>query len=270
LPEGCPACGNPIVRPEGEAVARCSVGPRDCPAQRKEGLRHFASRLALDIEGLGDKLVEQLVEADLVREPADLFRLTVHTLTSLERMGEKSAANVVAALERGRSTTLARFVYALGIREVGTATANNLASHFGSLAALRDASIEALEAVADVGPVVAAYVQGYFQDAERAAAIEDLLSVGVPWPDPPGQGGAAPLAGQTWVLTGTLEALTRDEAKERLLALGAKVAGSVSGKTNGVVAGPGAGSKLDKARALEVPVMDEAQLLALLERHGAR
>jgi len=268
LPDGCPSCGSPIVRPEGEVVARCSAGPRTCPAQRKEGLKHFASRLALDIDGLGDKLVEQLVEADLVREPADLFRLGADTLAGLERMGEKSAANLVAALERSRETTLARLIYALGIREVGTATAQNLASHFGSLEALMAADQAALEAVPDVGPVVAGHVHAYFRDDERRAAVEDLVEVGVHWPAPPGAGGPAPLAGETWVLTGSLESLSRDEAKERLQALGAKVTGSVSGKTDCVVAGPGAGSKLDKARKLDVPVLDEAEFLEILNRHG--
>ncbi|MEQ8859346.1 MAG: NAD-dependent DNA ligase LigA [Pseudomonadales bacterium] len=268
LPQSCPSCGNPIVRPEGEVVARCSVGPAECPAQRKEGLKHFASRLALDIEGLGDKLVEQLVEAGLVREPADLFRLSAETLAGLERMGEKSAANLVASLQRSRTTTLARFIYALGIREVGSVTAQNLARHFGSLEALMGAGIEELEAVADVGPVVAAHVHGYFQDPERRDAVQRLVDAGVTWPAPAGRAGPAPLAGQTWVLTGSLEALTRDEAKERLQALGAKVAGSVSKKTTRVVAGPGAGSKLDKARSLEVEIMEEKDFLALLEEYG--
>jgi DNA ligase (NAD+) len=269
LPDGCPSCGNPIVRPEGEAVARCSVGPRDCPAQRKEGIKHFASRLALDIEGLGDKLIEQLVEADLIHEPADLFRLTAATLAGLERMGDKSANKLALALERSKQTTLPRFIYALGIREVGEATAQNLARHFGSLEALMAASVEDLEAVADVGPVVAGQINDYFADPERREAIDDLRAVGVQWPDPVGGGGPAPLVGQTWVLTGSLESMSREEAKEKLQRLGAKVAGSVSGKTTVVVAGPGAGSKLDRAEALGLPILDEAGLLELLERHAA-
>lgn len=271
LPERCPSCGTPIVRPEGEVVARCPAGPRVCPAQRKEGLKHFASRGALDIDGLGERLVEQLVEADLVREPADLFRLDTATLAGLERMGERSARNLEQALERAKETTLARFIYALGIREVGEATAQNLASHFGSLEALMAASEADLEAVEDVGPVVAGHVHGYFHDPERLAAVRDLLAVGVHWPSPGAPAGAEgerPLAGQSWVLTGTLETMTRDEAKDRLQQLGAKVTGSVSGKTDVVVAGPGAGSKLARAQSLNVTVLDEAAFLAMLEEHG--
>ena len=268
LPEVCPACGSPIVRAEEEAVARCSAGPGVCPAQRKEGLKHFASRLALDIEGLGDKLVEQLVAADLVKQPADLFHLTEEQLISLERMGPKSAEKLLRALEDSKETTLARFIYSLGIREVGEATARNLASHFGDLSALMSASIEALEEVADVGPIVARHVHGYFADSESRQVVDRLLAAGVHWPEETGDPGAAPLAGQTWVLTGTLEALTRDEAKARLQRLGAKVVGSVSKNTHQVVAGPGAGSKLTRAETLGIPVIDEAALLALFEEHG--
>jgi len=268
LPEACPACGSPIVRAEEEAVARCSAGPGVCPAQRKEGLKHFASRLALDIEGLGDKLVEQLVAADLVKHPADLFHLTEEQLISLERMGPKSAEKLLRALEDSKETTLARFIYSLGIREVGEATARNLASHFGDLSALMSASIEALEEVADVGPVVARHVHGYFADSENRQVVDCLLAVGVHWPEESRDPNAAPLAGQTWVLTGTLEALTRDEAKDRLQRLGAKVVGSVSKNTHQVVAGPGAGSKLTRAETLGIPVIDEAALLALFEEHG--
>jgi len=267
LPAGCPSCGSPIDRVDNEAVARCTAGPRTCPAQRKEGLKHVASRLALDIEGLGDKLIEQLVEADLVREPADLFRLSRDTLAGLDRMGGKSADNLREALERAKETTLPRFIYALGIREVGEATAQNLARHFGSLDALMAASVEDLEGVPDVGPVVAGHLHGYFADPERREAIGDLRAVGVHWPDPTGGGGPAPLVGQTWVLTGTLEAMSRDEARERLQRLGAKVAGSVSAKTTVVVAGPGAGSKLDRAQALGVTILDEAAFLDLLAQY---
>jgi len=269
LPEGCPSCGAPIVHIDDEAVARCSNGPQRCPAQRKAGLKHFASRLALDIEGLGDKLIEQLLDAELIDNPADLFALTVDALCTLDRVGEKSAQNLIDALERAKETTLARFIYALGIREVGETTANNLAEHFGALDALQKADEAALEAVPDVGPVVAGHVRRWFDDADNRALVDALLEAGVRWPSPrPAAAAAQPLAGQTWVLTGTLEALTRDEAKARLQALGAKVTGSVSKNTDCVAAGPGAGSKLDKAQSLGIEVIDETALLALLERHG--
>ena len=265
LPEVCPVCGSAIVRIDDEAVVRCSGGILRCPAQRKEGLKHYASRLAMDIEGLGDKLVELLVEQDLLREPADLFALQLEELAALPRMGEKSAANVLAAIEVSKATTLPRFIYALGIREVGEATALNLARHFGSVQALMDASQEALEVVEDVGPIVARNLLAYFSDAGNRALVARLLAAGVYWPavaSPAVE--TMPLAGQTWVLTGTLELLTRNEAKARLTRLGAKVAGSVSSKTHQVVAGPGAGSKLSKAQELGVPVMDEAELLQML------
>ena len=266
MPERCPVCDSPIVRVEDEAVARCSGGIERCPAQRKERLKHFASRLAMDIEGLGDKLIEQLVDAELIAGPADLYGLDAQTLVALPRMGEKSAANVLAALERSKATTLPRFIFALGIREVGEATAANLAGHFGGLEALAAADSEALEEVDDVGPIVARHVADYFADEQSRALVAALLAAGVHWPDPgPGAAAEQPLKGQTWVLTGTLETLTRDQAKARLVALGAKVAGSVSGKTTQVVAGPGAGSKLAKAQSLEVPVMDEAEFLRRLE-----
>jgi DNA ligase (NAD+) len=267
LPEGCPSCGSPITRPEDEAVARCSAGPEICPAQRKEGLRHFASRLALDIEGLGDKLIEQLVDKDQVRIAADLFRLDRDELILLERMGAKSAENLLAAIERSRETTLARFIYALGIREVGEATAQSLARHFGDLEPLRRAELDELEQVPDVGPVVAGNIHRFFADEANARAVDALVEAGVRWPAVAVQAGAQPLAGQTWVLTGTLESMTRDAAKSELVALGAKVSGSVSGKTSQVVAGPGAGSKLEKARKLGVPIMDEAEFLDALESH---
>ncbi len=241
--------------------------PAGRPAQRKEGLRHFASRLALDIEGLGDKLVEQLVAADLVRHPADLFHLTAAQLIPLERIGPKSAEKLLRALEDSKTTTLARFIYSLGIREVGEATARNLAAHFGDLLALMSASIEDLEAVADVGPIVARHVHGYFEDPESRQVVDDLLEAGVRWPKETGDADATPLEGQTWVLTGTLDALTRDQAKERLQRLGANVAGSVSKNTHQVVAGPGAGSKLTRAESLGIPTMDEAALLALFKEY---
>ena len=269
LPESCPACGSPVARPEGEAVARCSAAPTLCPAQRKEGLRHFASRLAMDIEGLGEKLIDQFVENGLVRTPADLYRLEGECLSELPRVGEKSAQNLLDALQASKSTTLARFIYALGIREVGEATAQSLANHFGGLEALRDATPEVLEVVPDVGPIVAEKIAAYFDNPDNAKAVDELVEVGIAWPAIEAVADSLPLAGQTWVLTGSLEQMSRNEAKQRLTDLGAKVAGSVSGKTAQVVAGPGAGSKLVKAEQLEVPVMDEAGFMELLSDYDA-
>ena len=270
LPDSCPACGSPVARPQGEAVARCSAAPSLCPAQRKEGLRHFASRLAMDIEGLGEKLIDQLVESGLARAPADLYRLEAERLSELPRMGEKSAQNLLDALRASKTTTLARFIYALGIREVGEATARSLAGHFGDLERLRAATPEVLETVPDVGPIVAERIAAYFGHPDNAKAVDDLVAAGVAWPAVEAVADSLPLAGQTWVLTGSLEQLSRTEAKRRLTGLGAKVAGSVSGKTAQVVAGPGAGSKLAKAEQLEVPVMDEAEFMDFLEAQHAR
>lgn len=269
LPQTCPVCDSPIVQAADEAVARCSGGIQRCPAQRKESLKHFASRLALDIEGLGDKLIDQLVSVELVAEPADLFGLQQAALVGLERMGEKSAAKLLRSIEASRTTTLPRFIYALGIREVGEATAQSLADHFGDLDSLVAADAEALETVDDVGPIVAASVAAYFANAETLGIVQRLREAGVSWPNVRRETGGSelPLAGQTWVLTGTLEQLTRDEAKARLQKLGAKVAGSVSKKTHGVVAGAAAGSKLSKAQSLDIPVLDEAGLLALFAQH---
>ncbi len=266
MPGTCPVCGSRVIRLEGEVVSRC-IGGLYCRAQRKEAIRHFASRRALDIEGLGDKLVEQLVEREWVRNPADLFALDAATLAGLERMGEKSAANLVEALERSKTTTLARFLYALGIREVGEATALALADHFGRLEALMAADEGCLQQVPDIGPVVAAAIRAFFQEPHNQDIIARLRAAGVRWPETVTKLVAdQPFAGKVLVLTGTLESLSRDQATARLRALGAKVAGSVSKKTDYVVAGRDAGSKLDKARELGVPVLDEAGLLALLER----
>ena len=246
-------------------MARC-MGGWYCRAQRKEAIRHFASRRALDIEGLGDQLVAQLVEHDLVRNPADLFSLDAAVLADLERMGSRSATKVVEALKRGKQTTLARFLYALGIREVGEATALALAKHFGSLEALIAADEERLRHIPDIGPVVAAAVRAFFQEPHNQDLIARLRAAGVQWPEMVGKSltGEQSLAGKAFVLTGTLESLSRDEATERLRALGAKVAGSVSKKTDYLVAGRDAGSKLDKALELGVAVLDEGGLLALL------
>lgn len=268
FPNSCPVCDSPVERVANEAVARCSGG-LICPAQRKEAIKHFASRKALDVEGLGDKLVEQLVDQELVHTPADLFGLTVEQLAGLERMAEKSATNLVNAIADSRETTLPKFIYALGIREVGEATAQTLANHLGSLDAIAAANEEALQEVEDVGPVVAHFIAEFFAAERNLQVIEGLQSAGVHWPAiTPRSESELPLAGQTWVLTGTLESMSRSEAKEKLQQLGAKVAGSVSAKSSCVVAGPGAGSKLTKAQNLGVKVMDEEALIALLKTEG--
>jgi len=273
MPTHCPECDSAIVREEGEAIARCSGG-LVCPAQRKQSLLHFASRRAMDVEGLGEKLVDQLVDGALVRTPADLYRLGVAQLAALERMADKSAANLVAAIERSKSTSLERFVYALGIRHVGETTAKDLARHFGSLDALMQADEAALLDVNDVGPVLAKSIADFFGEPHNREGVEQLRAVGVHWPEhePAREASkSAPLAGLTFVLTGTLPTLTRDEASALIEAQGGKVAGSVSKKTSYVVAGEDAGSKLDKAQALGVPVLDETALERLLhEAKGQR
>lgn len=268
FPRACPVCGSAIEREEGEAVWRC-MGGLVCAAQQKAAIRHFASRRALDIEGLGDKLVEQLVDEGLVENVAGLYRLQREALLELERMGEKSADKLLQALEKSKDTTLARFIFALGIREVGEATASNLARHFGTFEALAAASEEQLLAVDDVGPVVADHLRQFFDSDSSMQVVDALRAAGVKWPDAvPADEGQLPLAGQTWVVTGKLEAMGRDDAKAALQSLGAKVAGSVSSKTTRVVAGPGAGSKLAKANELGIEVVDEAALLALLAEQG--
>ena len=268
LPEQCPVCHSQVLRAAGEAVARCTGG-FTCRAQRQESLRHFASRRALDIEGLGDKLIEQLVERDAVRTPADLYSLTTEKLEQLERMGEKSAANLIAAIERSRRTTLPRLLYGLGIREVGEATALALARHFGTLERLMEADEAAIQQVPDIGPVVAAHVAAFFASEDHRRVIKELRKQGVTWPEIPAASRAEQaLAGRTFVITGTLDAMTREAAQEALSARGAKVSGSVSKKTSFVVAGRDAGSKLARARELQVPVLDEREFLALLERTG--
>ena len=269
MPGNCPVCGSPIERPEGEVVARC-VGGLKCGAQRKERLRHFASRQALDIEGLGDKLVEQLLAADLVENPADLYRLTVDELAGLERMGAKSAENLLRALDASKHTTFARFIQALGIREVGETTARAVATRFKTLNALLDADLESLQAVEDVGPIVAARIVGFFADeANRRQAKELHEEIGIAWDVPQGEEAVAlPLLGQTWVLTGTLAVISRNDAKAALSSLGAKVAASVSKNTSVVVAGPGAGSKRAKAEELAIEIVDEGEFLERLNSHG--
>lgn len=270
LPKRCPVCGSQVLKPEGEAVARCTGG-FSCPAQRQEAIRHFASRLAMDIEGLGEKLVAQLVEGGKVRSPADLYALTADQVQGLERMGEKSAANLCRAIERSKRTTLPRLLYALGIREVGEATALALARYFGDLEPLIDAAQsdpQRIEQVPDVGPVVAAHLHAFFEAPAHRELIKKLRAAGVTWEPLAARAAAMPLAGQTVVLTGTLSGMTRQEAQEALTALGAKVAGSVSKKTRYVIAGAEPGSKLQKARALGITVLDEAGLRRLLAEHG--
>jgi DNA ligase (NAD+) len=269
LPTHCPVCHSQVLKPEGEAVARCTGG-FSCPAQRQESIRHFASRLAMDIEGLGEMRVAQLIEGGLVRSPADLYGLTAAQLADLERMGEKSGANLLAAIERSKRTTLPRLLYALGIREVGEATALALARHFGDLDALIEAARsdpEQIEQVRDVGPVVAEALHAFFAAPEHRELIERLREAGVRWEKLEPRAAALPLAGRTFVLTGTLTGMTRHEAQEALGALGAKVAGSVSKKTDYLVAGEASGAKLQKARELGIPILDEAGLRSLLGAH---
>lgn len=267
FPEHCPVCGSKVETVAGEAVARCDGG-LICPAQRKEAIKHFVSRKAMNVEGLGDKLVEQLVDLHLINNLADIYQLTREQLANLERMGEKSADNILAALEASKKTTLAKFIYALGIREVGESTARNFAKAYGTFAAFAGSDELGLQQVPDVGPVVAHFVFEFFQQENNRIAIEQLMSAGIQWPDEIATMADLPLAGLIYVLTGTLETLTRDDAKAHLLALGAKVSGSVSVKTNYVVAGPGAGTKLQKAEELGLTILSEADLVNLLKQHG--
>lgn len=267
-PALCPVCQSAVSKDEGEVLLRCTGGPV-CRAQLEQSLLHFASRTAMDIEGLGSKLVEQLVAHKLVGNLADLYRLDQVTLENLERMGGKSAQNLLASIDKSRQVSLSRFLFALGIRDVGEATALNLANHFGTLEAIREASVEALTEVADVGPVVAGRVAAFFAEPRHQALVDALLAAGVqPAEQQVAPRESLPLAGQTWVVTGTLEAMDRNEAKAQLQSLGAKVAGSVSAKTTCVIAGPGAGSKLATAEALGVRVIDENDFIRLLSFYG--
>jgi len=270
MPTACPVCGSAIERPEDEAIARCTGG-LVCAAQRKQALLHFAQRRALDIEGLGEKLVDQLVERAWVHTPADLFGLSIDQLAALDRMGERSAGNLVAAIATARNTTLERFIYSLGIRHVGEATARELARYFGSLDALLQADEAALLQVPDIGPVVAHSIRNFLDEPHNQSVVDDLRSRGLSWPEGSGQVAVTdgPLVGKTLVLTGSLAGMSRDEAKARIERVGGKVAGSVSKKTDYVVAGTEAGSKLTKAGELGVRIIDEAGLLQLLgESHG--
>lgn len=267
FPQRCPVCDSKIEKVEGEAVARCTGG-LICAAQRKEAMKHFASRKALDIDGLGDKLVEQLVDQQLVKSPADFFKLDVAQLANMERMGEKSAAKLIHALEDAKKTTLSKFLYALGIREVGEATAANLAEHFTSIEALKQANMQQLQQVSDVGVIVAEHVYNFFHEEHNLSVIDELLKIGINWPKIEVKSAdELPLNGQTFVITGTLSTLDRNAAKQKLQSLGAKVAGSVSAKTNYLVAGEKAGSKLTKAQDLGVSVLSEDELIGLFATH---
>ena len=264
MPDHCPVCGSETFRDEEEKDTRCTGG-LFCPAQRRESLVHFASRLALNIDGLGEKVIDQLLEAGLIQTPADLYRITEEKLLTLERFGKKSAANLVEAIEKSKETTLARFIYALGIRHVGESTARDLAQHFRSLNALMSADADALLKVNDVGEVIAQSIIHFFEEPHNRHVIENLVDLGVHWPTPEASAVNDLVSGKTFVLTGTLPSMGREEAKALLLAQGAKVASSVSKKTDYVVAGAEAGSKLEKAQALGVAVIDEAKMLEMLK-----
>ncbi|MCX7157920.1 MAG: NAD-dependent DNA ligase LigA, partial [Proteobacteria bacterium] len=267
MPADCPVCGSKVTKSPDEAVARCSGG-LFCPAQRKQALLHFASRRAMDVEGLGDKLVDQLVDAEMVSTPADLYRLESFSLARLERMAEKSAANLLAALDKSRRTTLQRFIFALGIRNVGEATARDLAAHFGSLDRVMAADIEALESVPDVGPIVAKSIRQFFDEPHNRHVIEGLRSTGVTWEEGEGRPSTAREKAKTFVLTGTLSTMTRDDARAMIESKAHKVAGSVSKKTDYVVAGADAGGKLAKAQELGVAILDENEFIKLIEGLG--
>jgi DNA ligase (NAD+) len=266
FPAQCPACGAALAREAGETAIRC-VGGVGCGAQLKGVVRHFASRKAMNIDGLGDKLIDQLVDEGLLESVADLFRLTKESVGMLDRMGEKSSENLLSSVAAARQTTLPKLIYALGIREVGEATARSLAEHFMTLDAMLAASVEALEDVDDVGPVVAQHIRAFAEDGRNCTILDELQAAGVNWPDVALDAGDGPLAGTIWVVTGKLVAMSREEAESRLRALGAKTASSVSKKTTSVVAGPGAGSKRKRAESLAVPIIDESALLVVLESH---
>ncbi len=266
MPTHCPVCNSEVVRSEGQAAYRCTGG-LVCDAQRKEAIKHFASRKAMDIDGLGNKLIEQMVDLDMIHSPADLYHLDLPQLSGLERMAEKSANNLLSALQNSRLTTLAKFIYALGIREVGEATAEALSAYFGSIETLQKADIETMQQVEDVGPVVAENVFHFFQQQKNRLIIEDLIGQGVNWPAPEVEIAVdkQPLLGRTYVITGTLEGLSRDQAATQLKALGAKVSGSVSSKTSAVIAGEKPGSKVTKAESLGIDILDQAAYEALLK-----
>jgi len=267
-PERCPVCGAEAVADPGGTLIRCSGGLY-CPAQRKAAIKHFASRRAMDIQGLGEKLIDQLLEKGLVKDVADLYHLTADQLARLERMGPKSAQNLIAALEKSKHTTLARFLYALGIREVGEVTAQLLADRFGSLERLMNADEAELARIPGIGPVVAKHIVTFFRQPHNREVIERLRQAGVHWEEGEKAAAPKPLTGKSFVFTGTLSSMTREEAKRRVEALGGHVTNSVSGKTDYVVAGENPGAKLDKARRLGVEILNEAEFLALLRQAGA-
>jgi DNA ligase (NAD+) len=267
FPTHCPVCHSHVERSESEAVARCTGG-LVCGAQRKEAIKHFASRKALDIDGLGDKIVEQLVDANIIKNPADLFRLNMPKLLSVERMGDKSAVNLLNAIEKSQQTTLPKFLYSLGIREVGESTARNLALHFLTLDRIIQADIDSLIEVQDVGAIVAQHVFHFMREPLNVDIINDLIELGIHWPEiQQASLDEQPFAGKTIVLTGTLSQMGRSEAKAKLQELGAKVSGSVSAKTDLLIAGEKAGSKLSKAESLNIEVWDEAQMVAFFEQY---
>ena len=268
LPTNCPVCESPVVMHEGEALARCSGGLY-CAAQRIEAIRHFVSRKALDIEGLGDRWVESLLHLDLLKDVADIYHLHEHrdTLLTIEKMGEKSVQNLIDAIEASKKTTLARFIYGLGIRGVGETTARMLANTFQTLDALKAADVEALKKTPDVGDITAEWIADFFQAPHNIEVLDRLLAAGIHW-DAPTAPTRQPLNGESWVVTGTLESMGRDEATQKLQALGARVSGSVSSKTKCVVAGEKAGSKLDKAQKLDIRVMNEQEFLDFLAQYG--
>lgn len=268
LPENCPVCDSPVVMPEGEALARCSGGLY-CAAQRIEAIRHFVSRKAMDIEGLGDRWVESLLHLDLLQDVADIYHLHEHRekMLTIEKMGEKSVQNLFDAIENSKKTTLASFIYALGIRGVGETTARMLANTFQTFEALQNADIETLKKTPDVGDITAEWIVDFFQASHNIEVVKRLLEAGIHW-DAPVTPTRQPLNGESWVVTGTLSSMGRDEATQLLQALGARVSGSVSSKTKCVVAGEKAGSKLEKAEKLGIPVLNEEQFIALMQEHG--
>ncbi|MEO6291716.1 MAG: NAD-dependent DNA ligase LigA, partial [Burkholderiaceae bacterium] len=265
MPHVCPVCDSVAVREEGEADYRCTGG-LFCSAQRKQAILHFAQKRAVEVDGLGDKLVEQLVDAGVIKTLPDLYRLGLTALSELDRMADKSAKNILEALQQSKQTTLPRFLFGLGIRHVGEATAKALARHFGKLDNIMDATLEQLTQVADVGPIVALSLRTFFDQAHNREVVEQLRACGITWPEnEPAPQAVLPLTGKTFVITGTLPTLARDQLKDMLEAAGGKVAGSVSKKTHYLIAGSDAGSKLDKARELQVPILDETAVLALLQ-----